>query len=70
MYREDWVTITPGEQGREALLAELQALAEHPGHIRTAGGAQEFIVPPYLAALYMPPARKRRSRATKEEGDS
>ena len=67
MYRDDWVTIAPGEQGLEALLSELQALARHPGHIRTAGGAQEFLVPPYLAALYMPAPKRRRTK--KEEGD-
>lgn len=65
--RDDWVSIAPGEQGLSTLLSELQALAEHPGHIRTAGGASEFLVPPYLAALYMPPPRKRRTK--KEEGE-
>lgn len=68
MFRDDWVTIVPGEEGLNALLRELQALADHPGHIRTAGGAGEFLVPPYLAARYMPPAPRRR-RAKKEEGD-
>lgn len=68
MSRDDWVTVAPGDQGLGALLSELQALAEHPGHIRTAGSAQEFLVPPYLAALYMPPAPKRR-RIKKEEGE-
>lgn len=68
MYRDDWVTIAPGSEGLAALLSALQALADHPGHIRTAGGAQEFLVPPYLAARYMPPAPRRR-RTKKEEGD-
>lgn len=67
MSRTDWVTITPGEQGLAALLSELQALAGHPGHIRTAGAANEFLVPPYLAALYMPAPKRRRIK--KEEGD-
>lgn len=67
MSRSDWVVIAPGEQGLDALLSELQALAEHPGHVRTAGAANEFLVPPYLAALYMPAPKRRRTK--KEEGE-
>lgn len=67
MSRTDWVTITPGEQGLDTLLSELQALAEHPGHIRTAGAANEFLVPPYLAALYMPAPRRTRKKKEGEE---
>ena len=67
MSRADWVIVSPGEQGLAALLAELQALAEHPGHIRTAGAADEFLVPPYLAALHMPAPKRRRTK--KEEGE-
>lgn len=75
--RSDWVSIGPGKQGLEALRKELEALARHPGDIRTAGRADEFIVPPYLAELYTapapaaptatPPLPKR--RRTKKEGD-
>ena len=67
MSREDWVTLVPGAQGLAALRAELEALAEHPGHIRTAGAADEFLVPPYLAALHMPAPRKRRTKKEEEE---
>lgn len=70
MVRDDWITVQPGPEGLGALLAELSALAEHPGHIRTAGGAQEFIVPPYLAALYIKPPAPPKKRAPKpKEGD-
>lgn len=67
MFRDDWVTVVPpvGEHARVA--AELLALATHPGHVRTAGSAAEFIVPPYLADAYTkPPAPKRRAPKPKE----
>ena len=67
--RSDWVTVVPGEDGLSATAAALLALAQHPGHVRTAGNGAEFIVPPYLADLYTtPPAPKRRA-AKKKEGD-
>lgn len=68
MSRADWVTVTPGPEGLSALRNALEALAEHPGHIRTAGAADEFLVPPYLAALYMP--KPKRVRAKKEEEEA
>lgn len=69
MSREDWISLVPGEeQGLAGLLAELQSLAEHPGHVRTSGAANELLVPPYLASRYMPAAPKRR-RTKKEEGE-
>ena len=75
--RDDWVTVLPGEESLSALAAALLALARHPGDVRTAGGANEFIVPPYLAALYNPspsvppeevPQAPRRRRSPKKEG--
>jgi hypothetical protein len=75
MFRDDWVVITPPEGRRAETAAELSALAQHPGHVRTAGGAGEFLVPPYLAAAYMPPAapeqprRPRRKKEVEPDGD-
>lgn len=72
MFRDDWVAVVPvrGEEARVA--AELLALAQHPGHVRTQGNGLDFIVPPYLAELYTkppaPPAPKRR-RINKGEGE-
>lgn len=71
MYRDDWVTVIPGYGEEARVRAELMALAQHPGHIRTAGGAGEFLIPPYLADLYNAPAPepKPRRRIKKEEGE-
>lgn len=69
MLRDDWIVVEPGAQGLEALRAELTALADHPGHVRTAGGAYEFLVPPYLAERYTTPPAPKRRRTKKEEGD-
>lgn len=69
MSREDWVTLVPGEEGLDGLRARLEGLAEHPGHIRTAGAANEFLVPPYLAALHMPAPKRARAKKKEEEGE-
>lgn len=61
--------MSPGPEGLAALHAELSAFALHPGDIRTAGGAQEFIIPPYLAELYTTPRAPKRRRTKKEEGE-
>lgn len=66
--RDDWVTVVPGAEGLPATAAALLALAQHPGHVRTAGSGNEFIVPPYLADLYTAPAPKKRA-PKKKEGD-
>jgi hypothetical protein len=63
------VVVTPGEAGLAALAAELLSLARHPGDVRTAGGANEFLVPPYLADLYTTPPVPKRRRSPKKEGD-
>ena len=81
--RTDWIAIVAGEEGVAELRRRLLALAQHPGHVRTHGAADEFIVPPYLAKLYMPrpkpeaakppapvaPPVSRRRPKIKEEGD-
>jgi len=73
--RTDWVAIVPGEEGLAELARRLLTLAQHPGHVRTHGPADELIVPPYLAALYMPqpqpepPAPRRRQAKKEKEGD-
>lgn len=69
MSREDWVSLVPGDEGLEGLRARLESLAEHPGHIRTAGPANEFLVPPYLAALHMPAPKRRRTKKEEEDED-
>ena len=62
-----WVTLVPGEQDFAALRAELSALADHPGHVRTAGGRDELLVPPYVAQKYAPAPKRRRIK--QEEGE-
>jgi hypothetical protein len=52
---DEWVSVGPGQQGMDALRSELESLARHPSDIRTAGAADEFLVPPYLAKLYNAP---------------
>lgn len=66
---DDWISVGPGRQGMDVLRTELEALAQHPSDIRTAGAADEFLVPPYLAELYNTPPAPRRRRTRKEEGD-
>lgn len=69
----DWVEIAPGREGHAATAAALLALAQHSSDVRTAGAGDVFLVPPYLADLYMPPVPEapapKRRRAKKEEGD-
>lgn len=69
MYRDDWVSVVPPAGERARVEAELLALAQHPGHVRTAGSASEFIVPPYLADAYTKPPAPRRRAAKPKEGD-
>jgi hypothetical protein len=66
---DDWVSVGPGRQGMDALRKELEALAHHSSDVRTAGAADEFLIPPYLADLYNRPPVVQRARRTKKEGD-
>lgn len=65
---DEWVSVGPGQQGMDALRSELESLANHPSDVRTAGAADEFLIPPYLADLYNTPLAPKRRR-TKKEGD-
>ena len=68
--RDDWVSVVPLPSERAQVLADLTALAQHPGHIRTAGSASELLIPPYLAALYSPaPVAPKKRVPKKKDGD-
>ena len=67
--RGDWVAVVPAKGQEERVARELLALAQHPGHVRTQGNGLDFIVPPYLAELYITPPAPKRRRTKKEEGE-
>lgn len=67
MSRADWVSLVAAEGGLAELRSALEALADHPGHIRTSGAADEFLVPPYLAERYMPAPKRRSTKKDKED---
>lgn len=64
--RSDWIHVEPGWEGNKALAQLLLSLAHDPSHVRTMGGVEGFLVPPYLAELYTTPPKPRR-RTKKEE---
>lgn len=63
----DWVTVPAGPEGPVAVARALLALAEDRSHVRTANAGNEFLVPPYLADLYVTPPAPKRRRTKKEE---
>lgn len=67
---DDWVHVIPAEGTVADVAKALLALAESPAHVRTDGNGSEFLVPPYLAELYMtPPKPPAKRRSTKKDGD-
>ncbi len=66
----DWIAVVPGSRPVADVARELLALAADPADVRTARGGNEFLVPPYLANLYVkPPAPPRRRAPKPKEGD-
>lgn len=64
--RSDWIHVEPGQQGNKELAQALLALAQDRSHVRTMGGVEGFLVPPYLAKLYTTPPKPRRPKKETE----
>jgi hypothetical protein len=71
---DDWTRIVPDREYVKETASTLLALARSPQDVRTAAGGTEFLIPPYLADLYLTPAPeveapKPRRRSSKKEDD-
>lgn len=68
---DDWSTVVATPATVKDVAAELLALADSPAHVRTIGGAPEFLVHPDVAEAYTrpadSPAPKPRRRSPKKD---
>ena len=70
---KDWTLISPAPEYVKETASTLLALAESPRDVRTARGGTEFLIPPYLAEIYLrptpEPAAPKPRRRTKKDGE-